>query len=164
MLCMYNTHRLSVLHFSKRGFYLKANSYLFFSSFRPIFAEVFHRGSVWSVMLVTMEQNNNKHSLLLSDLNHHPLSEAMLCKSGSGESSQVCVTLGAGPTWCSWCAPLQLGYPRGKPHPRLHFSFQVFWTFFEKIKYMYSHQEFIWNLLRFFQLFEISVITFIEVF
>jgi hypothetical protein len=106
--------------------YYQANQYVtssLFYLFFQLFAlssstqscEIFHCGSEWSVMLETMNSQINKHSLILSDLIQHPLSsDSMLCKSGSGEASQVCVTLGAGPAWCSWCNPLQLGCPRGK--------------------------------------------------
>ena len=76
------------------------------------FDQQFVKDQLWQcfwVMLETMSIDN-KHSLLLSDLSH----DKMLSKSTPEEASRVCVTLGAGLKWCSWCGPLQLGYPRGK--------------------------------------------------
>jgi hypothetical protein len=63
------------------------------------------------MLVTTMTENNNKHSLLLNDLNHGNLNNNN--NVGPQASQPVLVTLGAGPKWCSWCGPLQLGKPRG---------------------------------------------------
>jgi len=53
--------------------------------------------------IMSSDPEKNKQSIMLnSDL---------WCM--EGDSASPCVTLGAGPSPCSWCCPLQLGSPRG---------------------------------------------------
>jgi len=77
------------------------------------------------MLVTTMTESNNRHSILINDLNHGNQSVEGL----KAASQSLLVTLGTGPKWCSWCHPLQLRKPRGT-HQDTKPIANLFWPLF----------------------------------